>query len=301
MTRANVRRFVFLVAMTCFAAPASAHPGSGIAVDRSGQVYFIDTGAGLWKIDLQGRLIHLGGPLFHWMALDLDDRFATARLPSGTAGEITRIGSNPTVLVSSDFPIAIGRDGNLYYPSRNSEGRVRIMRFTPSGETSTLATLAATSSAGEPFRDLNGLTAASDGSLYFTENSAVRRVTMQGDVSTIISGVHAASCAKIPGMTDRDNPLLRGLTVGPSGTMYVAASGCGSVLAIGRDRAVTSRLQVEGPWSPTAVALFDRDVYVLEYLHTEVETSSSRQEWLPRVRKVSANGGSTVVATVRRR
>jgi hypothetical protein len=47
--------------------PASimAHPGSGIAVDRQGQVYFLDTGSGLWRIDTQGRATRLSETLFH--------------------------------------------------------------------------------------------------------------------------------------------------------------------------------------------------------------------------------------------
>ena len=296
-----MRTLSHCIATLCLCAtPALAHPGSGIAVDRSGQVYFIDTGAGIWKIDLQGRLVHLGGPLFHWMALDLDDRFATVRLPSGSAGTITRVGANPTVLASSDFPVAIARDGNLYYPSRDADGRVRIMRFTPSGQTTILVTLAAAGTTGKPLRDLNGLTAAPDGSLYFTENDAVRRITMRGEVSTVATGVRAARCARIPGMTARDNPLLRGLEVDAAGTTYVAASGCGIVLAVSRDGRVSSRLQIAGPWSPTAVAHFGDDLYVLEYLHTEEETSRSRREWIPRVRRVSASGRSTVIATVAR-
>jgi len=31
------------------------HPGSGIVVDRDGNVYFTDTGSGIWKLDRQGK------------------------------------------------------------------------------------------------------------------------------------------------------------------------------------------------------------------------------------------------------
>ena len=77
--------------------------------------------------------------------------------------------------------------------------------------------------------------------------------------------------------------------------MYVAASGCGSVLRITPDGRVTKLVQLQSPWSPTAVALFGRDVYLLEYLHTEVE---DRRAWVPRVRKVSPDGKSVVIAKV---
>ena len=37
----------------------SAHPGSGIVVDSVGQVYFTDTGKGVWKLGTQGELTFL--------------------------------------------------------------------------------------------------------------------------------------------------------------------------------------------------------------------------------------------------
>ena len=78
-----------------------AHPGSGIVVDRLGQVYFVDTGSGLWKIDTRGVVVKITAPRFHWMTLDAHDRFASARLPSGSTGDIVRVGSMPTLLLAS--------------------------------------------------------------------------------------------------------------------------------------------------------------------------------------------------------
>ena len=295
-----VRHPMYLaLAATCLlATPALPHPGSGIVVDRLGQIYFLDTGAGLWKIDTQGKLIRVGGPAFHWMTIDADDRFAGIRLPSGSAGEITRVGSSPTLLVASDFPIAIGRNGNLYYPSRGPGGRVQIMQLSPSGQTSVLATLPATTVSGKPLLYLNGLAAGADGSLYFTENDAIRRISMQGQVSTVVADLHLDGCASIPGTTANDHPLLRGLEVDARGVIYVAASSCGRVLKITPDGQVSTLAQTQSPWSPTAVARFGSDVYVLEYLHTAVE---SRRDWLPRVRKISPDGKTVIVATVDRR
>jgi hypothetical protein len=60
---------------------------------------------------------------------------------------------------------------------------------------------------------------------------------------------------------------------------------------------VSTVLQLESPWSPTAVALFHGDIYVLEYLHTAVE---DRLQWLPRVRKISADGKHVVIASIHR-
>src|SRR5256885_13846534 len=86
-----------LVPVVLFPTSIMAHPGSGIVVDRHGEVYFIDTGAGVWKIDLHGKLTQLPGPRFHWMAIDSDDCFRTVTLPAGASGDITRGGAAPTL------------------------------------------------------------------------------------------------------------------------------------------------------------------------------------------------------------
>ena len=54
----------------------SAHPGSGIVVDKFGQVYFTDTGKGVWKIDKQGKLTYMPAQKFHWMTIDAIGNFA---------------------------------------------------------------------------------------------------------------------------------------------------------------------------------------------------------------------------------
>ena len=64
-----------------------------------------------------------------------------------------------------------------------------------------------------------------------------------------------------------------------------------------REGRITKLVQLQSPWSPTAVALSGKDLYVLEYLHTEAE---ERRAWVPRVRKVSADGRSAIIARVKR-
>ena len=44
-------------------------------------------------------------------------------------------------LLASDFPLAIGRDGNLYYPTFKPGSGLQIQRLTPSGQTSVLSNL----------------------------------------------------------------------------------------------------------------------------------------------------------------
>lgn len=277
-------------------APAAAHPGSGIVVDRFGQIYFVDMVSGVWKIDAHGALTHIRGPAFHWMTLDAADRFAATQLPSGSGGDVARIGTSPTLLLGSDFPLAIGRDGDLYFPSRRAGAPLQILRFLPTGQTSVLASLPA-SSARNPVRELNGLAAGPDGSLYYSEHDAIRRISRAGQVSTVLESIEVVGCTSMSRGGTRRDPLLRGLDVDVDGTIYVAATGCGSVLRVTPAGRVTILPQVPNPWSATGVALFGSDVYVLEFQNAE---SDDRREMLPRVRKIAADGTTGVIATVTR-
>jgi hypothetical protein len=276
--------------------PAAAHPGSGIVVDRLGQIYFVDMVSGVWKLDARGALTHIAGPAFHWVTLDAGDRFGAAPLPSGSDWEIARIGANPTLLLASDFPVAMGRDGNLYYPSHGGGTPLRILRLLPSGQTSILASLPAPTVRG-PLRDLNGLAAGPDGSLYYTENDAIRRISKEGRVSTVVENIALADCTSIPGKGAKERPLLRGLDVDAGGTIYVAATGCDSVFKVTPAGHLTILPQVPSPWAPTGVALFGNDLYVLEFQNAE---SDDRREMLPRVRKVAPDGKTAIIVTVTR-
>ncbi len=284
-----------LILITLLSTSSLAHPGSGIAVDKFGQVYFLDTGSGLWKIDSLGRIFKLSESRFHWLSLDSNSVFANGQLPSsagtGLDWEILRVGANPTVLIASEWPIAVGQDGGLYYQSGHS-GNLRIMRTFPSGVSSVAATLPVTAK-GQPIADVNGLTAGPSGSLYYTEHNAIRRINREGQVKLVAIDPPLAHGPSIPS-TDI-HPYLRGLAADAKGIVYVADAGDARVLKITTDGKITTLIQTESPWSPTAVALHGNDVYVLEYLHTEKEV---RRDWLPRVRKILSDGTSKIIMTV---
>ena len=289
-----LHRIILSIAVAgLLATAAMAHPGSGILVDRLGQVYFIDTGSGLWKIDTKGGLSHLSPLRNHWLAMDPNDRFTQSRLPTDPGHDwvITAAGSNPTMLISTDFSLVIGQDGNLYYPSVR-ERNVRILRTTPTGGTTTFATLPR-SVAGPPIEWINGITTGSDGSFYYTENNAVRRISARGEVTTVATVAALTNCPAIPGSESR--PYLRGLKVDSNGVVYVADAADARVLKITPDGKVTTILQLESPWAPTDVAVFRDIVYVLEFTH---DAGDDRTTWMPRVRKITPDGRSAIIVTV---
>jgi streptogramin lyase len=297
MRRGPVISLTTLVLVVVFSVSILAHPGSGIVVDRRGEIYFLDTGSGVWKIDLKGKLTHLPGPRFHWMTLDADDCFNTAHLPTGASGDITRVGTSPTLLVASDYPVAIGANGNLYYPSHTSGSGLQLMELTPADRTTVLTNLSATGS--RDLKWLNGLAAGADGSLYYTEDNAIRRISARGEVSTVAANLKIPTCVSIAGTS---RPMLRGLAADSHGTIYVAASGCGSLLKVSGSGQVTTLHQLQSPWTPTAVALFGSNIYVLEYLQTAASMEpEDRSAWLPRVRKITADGRTSIIASIDRR
>lgn len=273
---------------------ALAHPGSGIVVDQLGRIYFTDTGQGVWKIDESGRVSSHEGPAFHWLAIDQASRLAETS--SEPFRQIQRVGRTPTLLLASDFPVTTDRDGALYYPGLGEDQQLRVFRMLPSGERSVRAILPPAAD-GTRLEWLNGIAVGPDRAIYYSENAAIRRISAQGAITTIASDVTVDDCAPIPGANARQGPLLRGLDIAPDGTVYVAASACGALLKITPDGRIAPVLRTPSPWSPTGVAVHGDRVLVLEYLHT---ASDVRRDWIPRVRRIAADGSGEIIAAIER-
>src|SRR5512143_2896288 len=127
LTRCSVRMALHLmVTMVGIGAPG-AHPGSAIAVSKDGSVFCVDTGAGVFSIEANGRTVRREGPAFHWFAFDPSGLFQKTPWPSIPGAEFRSAGVNPTVVLSSDFPVTIGADGNFYYPDGTDGERIRIV------------------------------------------------------------------------------------------------------------------------------------------------------------------------------
>jgi hypothetical protein len=281
------RWMIILLVMSILGAGVlHAHPGAAIAVSADGIVYFVDTGSGVFSIEADGRVIRREGPALHWFAFDPNSRFRKTPWPSMPNAEFRSVGVSPTLVLSSDSPVTIA-DGKFYYPDGTDGERIRIVAIEPSGARSIRATLPPIRRAGRAITWLNGIAPGADGSLYYTEDRAIRKVDQRGQVSAVVTDVVVVDCEAVPGMESEAGPYLRGLAVAADGSIYVAASGCGAVLRVDSQGHAKTVLRASPPWSPTAIAVAGRDVYVLEYLHT---ASDNRVEWIPRVRKISSSG-----------
>jgi hypothetical protein len=226
-----------------FATGAVAHPASGIVVNAKGEVFFVHTGRGACKIDLQGKLTYIhedtGG---HWMALDPEGSFSAAA-DNRLFERITPSDVKPTLLYASGgAPLVVNRDGNLYYGSGfpggddTTPGGHTVTRMSPDGKRTLFApdlktTLERLDEA------VTGLAAGRDGTLFVACPSAILKVKTDGTVTTLVHPVVVKDCefaSKEPRSRFFHGPYLRGLDVTEDGTVYVAVTGCRCVVEFRR-------------------------------------------------------------------
>jgi sugar lactone lactonase YvrE len=266
-------------------------------VDKDGEVFFTDTGHAVWRIDAAGKLSAFRSSRFHWLDIDPEGRFANSERSFGEWFErVTPKGERPCVVQCSDFPLTFARDGNLYYADAR-EGAGRIVRRTPEGKETVLAR-------DHALESIDGITCSPEGSLYVTQNTrgnetAIRKITMDGTVSTIASGFAGKEPVQ-DAPAETSAAYCRGLAVDRAGVVYVAATGSRRVLKITPKGQVSTILESTSPWSPTGVALFDSEVYVLEWREPPAAQLEDRPAWLPRVRKIARDGTISTLATVSR-
>ena len=294
-TGSVIKTFIGFMLCMLIGTSVIAHPGSGIVVDQYGQIYFTDTGKGVWKIDTNGKLTFLPASKFHWMTIDAVGSFAGSPKNFGEYFErVTPQNNKPALIMCSDFPLVVGKDGNIYYADTRP-GSTKIIRRTPGGKESVLAR-------DKIFEFISGIAVAADGSLYITETSdananTIRKITMSGTMSIIATFV---------GKDGKDLPLettpsyCRGLVVDSTGTIYVAATGSRSVIKISPGGIITNILQEASPWTPTGVVVFHGELYVLEWHDVTEENLEVRSAYIPRVRKIGSDGKVTTIATVSR-
>lgn len=290
------------IACCLMASRATGHPSSGLVVDAKGQVFFVYHG--VMKIEPNGTLtcIHpsRGG---HWMCLDPEGSFS--RTYPIYFERVTPDGVKPAIIYADGgAPIAVCRDGNLYYGSGVNNGKgpspggLTVTRMSPEGKL-TQFTPQLTRKLAEVHDGVTGLAAAPDGSLYVGCPGGIFKVGMDGAVSTLAYPLVVTDCDLDPADHNWSHrgPFVRGLAVDPQGVVYAPAQSCHRVLKITPEGRVSVILKSERPWSPTAVALHDGAVYVLEYTNAN-GGPEDEGGWRPRVRKLNPDGKLTTLVEV---
>jgi hypothetical protein len=294
----KLRYWVGMLFGCCFACPAVAHPSSGIVVTDAGDVVFVHSTRGVAKVDKAGKLTYIhqstGG---HWLCLDRQGSFS--RTQPKHFLRVTPDGVRPAIIFADGgAPIAVGRDGNLYYGSastgegENQPGAATISRLSPDGTatgfTPQLKEVLVKARAG-----VTGLAAGPDGALYVASATGVYKVETNGMVSTMVERPEVADCD--PNPPPDGLPGFQGLDVSTNGTVFAAATGCRAVVKIVRPGAVETVLKAERPWSPAAVALHKGEMYVLEWTNPNEGPEAG---WRPRIRRLGTDGKVTTLITV---
>jgi hypothetical protein len=287
----------------CLARAAVAHPSWGIVVDGNNQVYFSDLET-VWKIDAKGKLsvfrAGVSGRHIHELAIDEDGNLYGADYSYEPATKsyinaiwkMTPAGSfnyilEPTKELPRGMSILRDRVGNTYYVEQNNhlKRETLLVKRTPDGRVSVLAGGAYGHADGQgaqaKFSSIVGMAFGPDGSLYLADDKSVRKVTMDGVVTTVANGIDPKGAVEVPAWGG-----LMGLAVGAQGDVYVADYRNRLVLKVAPTTgAVTTVAQSEEGWSPTGVAASrNGDLYILEFRRTPPSTDT------PRVRKLSPDG-----------
>lgn len=292
---------------------AEAHPASGIVVDTKGNVYFSDLET-VWKIDTTGKLTAvrpgIRGRHVHELAIDPEDnifgadisyesqKWISAVWKVAPKGDLTYL-LEPTADPPLGMSLWLDRLGNMYWVDQNNHSKTRtlLLRRTPEGKVTTLGGGAWGHADGKGsaarFGSIGGMTIAADGNIYLTDGDSLRRVTMDGTVTTLARELTVRNGQDMPTLFGGNHGTLAGLGVGADGTVFVADSGNRRVLKV-RDGKAQVALRSEPPFLPTGVAVTPSgDVYILEVGFTLPNVSSG-----PRIRKLTADGRVIVIATL---
>jgi sugar lactone lactonase YvrE len=308
MTRGVPAALLATAALLSTAAPAPAHPGTGIVVDARGRVTFTDLKQ-IWRWEPGGRVTAVvQGKHSHALRLEPDGAVTGEHLtyelahgrwwtsvwrlaPDGSVGEVVP----PAEGFPFVFSAAVAADGSAYFSRVDNNRRdvSEIWRRAADGRIELLAggIYGYADGAGRAarFGPIGALTVGPDGDVYATDAPAIRRIAPDGRVTTLARGGRLLKQTPLNRLMGGRSGHLMGIAIDAAGNAFVANFGGGRVIKVTPAGTVTSVLECGGGWGPTGVTLARGDLYVLEWGGVLGV----------RVRKLSARGEVTTLAVVR--
>jgi len=300
---------VFAQCLFC-AENVRAHEGWGIIVDRQGQTYFSDIPTNtIWIITPEGEpKAFLSNKHSHALVLGEDGSiYGTHEHHAASIGSVWRIAPDGSFseffTPTADFPLnlhpfIVDRDDNIYSTNAidfpNQSDKATLLKAKPNGEVTILAggTRGYRDGRGgaAQFSGIDGMAWAADGSLYVTDGVYVRRVAMDGTVTTLGGGALTSQSY---------GEDLMGLAVSPNGSVHVADYSQRRVFELMPDGNTRTILETGLFWSPTGITIVGEELYVLEHLRMPlVILGDIGIGAYARVRKISPDGTVERIATV---
>jgi sugar lactone lactonase YvrE len=285
---------------------AEAHEGWGIVVDATGGVYFGDIPANIiWRISKEGTLERVAvGKHSHALVLDsAGNVYGTnphLTLPIRSVWRLSPDGRLTEVVSPTEhFPLGLqsfimDSGGGMYsVNARNAQTpQLLLLKRSHDGEITTLAgsTVGHADGVGmqAQFMGIDGMAWGPDGALYVADGPYVRRVALDGTVTTLGAGP----------LTERlwDEDLL-GIAVNGSGEIYAADHAKRRILQISPAGTVSIVLRTGPLWTPTGIAVASDGLYVLEHLRMPLAILGDLAVGpYIRVRRVSGDGSVSVLA-----
>lgn len=307
------KHFPLLVALAIcgwIARPAAAHPAWGIVIDPQGRVVFseVETNT-IWRIENGRPVALLRGKHSHEIYIDAAGNLYGEHLEYRPAGErwilslwkLTPQGRDVEILPPTDtveLPEGLGplrdRQGNSW-AFRGPFQRVNdlvLYRWSATGEAVAVAGgprgHADGQGAAARFTGAQGKAFGPDGALYVTDGGTVRRITLEGVVTTLGGN-------PLAGVSHGERPRLFGLTVDERGNVFVADYDHRSVREIGVDGRVREPWRSGPLWAPTGVAAAGGSLYILE---ARPEMLALPAGPFARVWRLGPNGAKTLLATL---
>ena len=287
---------------------AAAHEGWGIVVHPNGWIYVTDIPANtIWRVSREGKVERVAaGKHSHALVVDsAGSIYGTNPHLTQPIRSVWRLDSSgrlsDVIAPTESFPLGlqsfiIDAVQNIYsVNARNAQTpELHLLVRSSDGHIATLAgsTVGHEDGRGAAarFTGIDGMASGPDGALYVTDGPYVRRVGLDGTVTTLGTGP----------VTERkwDEDLL-GIAVDAGGDVYVADHANRRILRVTQAGVVNTVRRTGWLWTPTGIALAPDGMYLLEHLRMPLAILGDLAvgPYL-RVRLVAMDGSVTELATM---